>query len=92
MSDNISLGNGMTINANDGYDKHVEIIEQDIATILDNMLKKVILIDEGDYPQKIKDDSKTLLNKSIDMIDKELSEQTINRLVVNEYRKKAITK
>lgn len=67
------------------------VIEQEIANILDNIIKKVISIDEGDYPQKIKDDSKTILSKSISVVDKELSEQTINILVVDEYRKKRNT-
>lgn len=67
------------------------VIEQEIATILDSIIKKVITIDGGDYSQKIKDDSKTILSKSISMVDKELSEQTINKLVINEYKKKRNT-
>ena len=54
---------------------------------LSNMMQNVLKIDVGNYPQKVKDDSKRFFNKALDFTVEELSEHKITRLVLEEYRK-----
>ena len=59
----------------------------DIMDSLNNMMNNVIRIDAGNYPQKIKDDSKRFFSKALDFTIEEFSVQKITRLVLEECRK-----
>ena len=60
----------------------------DSIEILHRMISNVMEIDRGDYPQKIKDDSKKIMNQSLDFTIEETSTGKINQLVIKEYRKR----
>lgn len=59
-----------------------------IVRSMQNINNMVGIIDQGNYPQNIMDESKRIAGKAFDMIIHETSTQTINKLVMDEYRKK----
>lgn len=63
-------------------------IEEEIELILNKILQGVVIIDRGDFSQQVKDESKRILSKSIDMTNEMLSSVTIDKIVYDEWRKK----
>ena len=65
---------------------------QEIAGIMERMTKNVIFIDQNNFPQKVKDDSKNIWRESIDYLLEQTSPQKINQEIMNEYRRKSTLK
>ena len=63
---------------------------QQILTTLTNMMKSVAIIHEGDYSQKQKDDSKRIMNESLDYANQELDGTELRRLLYVELKRKKI--
>jgi len=59
-----------------------------IVRSMQNINNMTAIIDQGNYSQKIKDDSKRIAGQAFDMVIHETSQLTINKLVMQEYRKK----
>ena len=58
-----------------------------IVRYMQNINNMVGVIDQGDYSKQVKDSSKRIAGKAFDMIIHETSKQTIDKLVMDEYRK-----
>jgi len=59
-----------------------------VLEILDRMIKMTVVIDGNvNYSQQIKDESKRILNYSLDYTLKESDPQKINQLVYAEFKK-----
>lgn len=58
-----------------------------ILTSLNNIIGKNVQIQKGDFSQQVKDVMMKITNESLKFTIEELSAQTINKLVMNEYRK-----
>ena len=56
--------------------------------IIQSMMEKVVIIDQGEYSQDVKDESKRIMNYTLDFVLEQTKESTINALVLDEYRKK----
>jgi len=61
-----------------------------IVNGITNMKNMVLYIEANDFPQKIKDDSKREFIKALDFIIKELSPMSINKLIIEAYRKRKV--
>lgn len=60
----------------------------EIVRSMQHINEMVMVIDSQNYPQKIKDDSKRLALKAFKDVKEMTDPKTIDRLVVEEYRKK----
>lgn len=58
-----------------------------IVRSMQNINNMVGIIDQGDYSQQVKDNSKRIAGLAFDMVIHETSRQTIDKLVMAEYRK-----
>ena len=61
---------------------------QEIVKSMQHINEMVMVIDSQNYPQKIKDDSKRVALKAFKDVAEMTDPKTIDRLVVDEYRKK----
>ena len=57
---------------------------------LEILFKKVVWIQNSNLSQQDKDKAKQILRETLDFVLKETSEQRINQLVYEEYRRKVI--
>ena len=55
---------------------------------MSNMLQMCVIIEAGNFSQKVKDDSKRIFINSVDYLLEQTSEKTINKLIMEEMRKK----
>lgn len=62
------------------------------ATILQSMLRKVMAIEMSNLPQQTKDSAKREYIKGLEIVLQESDPAKINRLVMDELRKKQVEK
>lgn len=66
----------------------------EIYDTLERMMAMVMVINSGkmDFSKKVQDDSKRIMNEALDLVVEETSEAFINKLMVQEYKKKWMQK
>lgn len=65
-------------------------IEQEIQGLLDSIFAKGNVILEGNYSQQAKDEVKRIVGFSLDYINEQLSESTINQEVYKQVKAKRL--
>jgi len=60
----------------------------DIIQTLKSMLEKTIAIQDMDLPTQTKDNTRNIMNQSLNMVIEQTSPRKINQIVLQELRKK----
>ena len=60
---------------------------EEVMDLLNSILQKAMIINQGDYPQKIKDDAQRLSGNAIQFVIDETNTIRLNKLEMEEWKK-----